>query len=370
MMPRSRSILLRAFALVATLYGSLRTLCFIAQPGGSPQNTRRLRCRLHVEKVDTSVTDIQNEVARLRAEVAQLEEDKMQKELQEQADTFRAFDTDKNGKVDAEELRFGAKDRWGVEVDTETASKVITRIGGKGDDVLELTEFDLKRMEEALKQVVAEAQAAKKEEEAYEQLKKQDDGMQAATSNVLRDAGIGGEESSEEADTTARVGSVFAYLLPTLDTFRFAQALTHFSWAAPLLSVMDFGNQILYGSPFGIGSLIVFIAMQRIASDASQPFLLRFNMRQAVLLSIFSFLPGCLRTFATIGSQAALGSYDAWGEWHPGSMPQNISDFGNSLVFIIFGGCILYSIVSSLMGVKPRIPYLGEQVDKSLPPGK
>merc|ERR1719410_3336981 len=213
-------------------------------------------------------------------------------------------------------------------------------------------------MEEVLKQVIAENQATKARE-ANELQNQPDDSLQKATAKALN--------SSEEADVVARVGSVFAYVLPTLDTFRFSQALVHFSWAAPLLSVMDWGNQILYGSPFGIGSLIIFIAMQRISSDRNQPFLLRFNMWQAALISIFSFFPGCLRTFATIGAQAVLGSYDKWGDWSPGSLPQSVSDPGNAFVFILFGSCILYSVVSSLMGVRPRVPWLSEQVEQTLP---
>jgi len=293
----------------------------------------------------------------------------MRKEQQKQVDMFHAFDTDRNEKVDANELRSGVKDLWGVEVDSMTASRVITRLGRTGDDVLQPTDFDLKRMEEVLNQVVAENQAAKAKE-ANELQKQRDDGLQEATSKALKDLGVGDKDSSEEADALARVGSVFAYVLPTLDTFRFSQALVHFSWTAPLLSVMDWGNQILYGSPFGIGSLILFIAMQRIASDGNQPFLLRFNMRQAALISIFSFLPECLRTFATVGGQAALGSYDKWGDWSPGSLPQSISDAGNSFVFILLGSCILYSVVSSLMGVRPRVPWLSDQVKQTLPGGK
>jgi len=324
------------------------------------------------ETVDTSLIDIQDEVARLRAEVAQLEEDKMRKEQQEQADMFRAFDTDGNGKVDVNELQSGVKDLWGVEVDSVTASRVITRLGSTGQDLLRPTEFDLKRMEEVLNQVVAENQAAKEKEpkEANEPQKQQDDVLQKVTAQALKHLGVGDKDSSEEADATARVASVFAYVLPTLDMFRFSQALVHFSWTAPLLSAMDFGNQILYGSLFGIGSLIIFIAMQRISSDPNQPFLLRFNMWQATLLSLFSFFPGCLRTFITVGSQVALGSYDNWGDWSPGNLPQSVSDLGNTFVFILFGGCILYSVVSSLMGVRPRIPWLSEQVEQTLPGGE
>mmetsp|Transcript_78380 Transcript_78380/g.151392 ORF Transcript_78380/g.151392 Transcript_78380/m.151392 type:complete len:369 (+) Transcript_78380:91-1197(+) len=368
-MPRSRSTLLRASALVATLCGSLSTLCFVVRPAGTSQHARSLRCRLKAEAVDISVTDIEDEVARLRAEVAALEQDKVQKEKQEQADVFRTFDVDGNGKVDADELRSGVKDLWGVEVDTMTASRVITKLGSSEGSVLQSTEFDLKRMEDVLNEVVAESQAAKAKE-ANDLQKKQDDALQRATTKALKDLGVGDKDPSEETAAVACVGSVFAYGLPTLDTFRFSQALLHFSWAAPLLSIMDFGNQILYGSPFGLGSLIIFIAMQRISSDATQPFLLRFNMWQAALMSMFYFVPGCLRIFATIGSQAALGSYDKWGDWSPGSPPENLSDAGNTLVFVMFGSCILYSVVSSMMGVRPRIPWLSEQVEKTLPPGR
>jgi len=223
-----------------------------------------------------------------------------------------------------------------------------------------------------LNQEVAENQAAKEKEvkEANEFQKQQDDALQKATAKASKDLGVGIKDSSEEADAIARVGSVFAYVLPTLDTFRFSQALVHFSWTAPLLSVMDFGNQILYSTPFGVGGLIIFIAMQRISSDPNQPFLLRFNMRQAALISIFSFFPGCLRTLVTVGAQAALGNYDNWGDWSPGSLPQSVSDFGNTFVFIVFGVFILYSVVSSLMGVRPRIPWLSDQVEQTLPGGK
>jgi len=321
------------------------------------------------EGVDNSLTDIQDEVARLRAEIAALEQDKERKEKQEQVDVFRAFDTDGNGKVDADELRSGVKDLWGVEVDTTTASSVITKLGSSEGSVLQSTEFDLRQMEEVLNQVVAESQAAKAKK-ATDLQKKQNDASQKTTAKALEDLGVGEEDLSQKAAELARVGSVFAYVLPILDMFRFSQALLHFSWAAPLLSIMDFGNQILYGSPFGLGSLIIFIAMQRISSDATQPFLLRFNMWQAALMSMFYFVPGCLRIFATIGSQAALGSYDKWGDWSPGRMPESLSDAGNTLVFILFGGCILYSVVSSMMGVRPRIPWLSQQVEKTLPSGR
>merc|ERR1712129_256762 len=171
--------------------------------------------------------------------------------------------------VGAEGLRFGVRDLWGIEVDLTTASRLITRFGRNADDGLQPADLDLKRMEIVLNQVVAESQAAKAEQ-ANEFQKQQDDALQKATAKALK--------ASEEATTIARVGSVFAYVLPTLGTFRFSQALVHFPWAAPILSVLDSGNQILYGSLFGIGGLIIFIAMQMMSTDTIQPFLLRFNM--------------------------------------------------------------------------------------------
>merc|ERR1711956_74730 len=119
--------------------------------------------------------------------------------------------------------------------------------------------------------------------------------------------------------------------------------------------------------PYGLAPLLLFAVFQGLANNTDLPKLLRFNMRQSVLLTISLFVPGIIGALANFASKLALGTTNEWGEWTPGTLPQSISDPCNTAVFTVLLACILYSMGSSLLGLMPvGIPIISPAAERTM----
>jgi hypothetical protein len=275
---------------------------------------------------------------------------------------FEKFDADSSGTIDPQELQSGVKKELGVDADQPTISKVIEDLDENRDGVLQPNEFDLKRVEASLNKIVAEEQAKR----AEEKIKLKAAQLQGIESKRPDEPRLSPQTSDEDNGLDARVGSIFAYFLPALDAFRFAGPLKAIPAVAPVIGAMNLANNVVYSVvPFGLGGLLIFIVMQQLAADTSKPKLLRFNFQQGVLLSILAFFPGILGALADFGAKLTLGTYNEWGDWAPGKIPQDIADPCSTLVFLFLMAMILYSVGTSLTGAYPSgIPYISAEVQR------
>merc|ERR1712008_219435 len=175
-------------------------------------------------------------------------------------------------------------------------------------------------------------------------------------------------ESNEDTGLLTRVGSILTYLLPLLDSVRFAKPLaSELPQLKPFYAVVASDVQILDQVSYGLAPLLLFAVFQGLANNTDLPKLLRFNMRQSVLLTISLFVPGIIGAFANFASKLAFGTTNEWGEWTPGTLPQSISDPCNTAVFTVLLACILYSMGSSLLGLMPvGIPIISPAAERTM----
>merc|ERR1712008_270920 len=168
-------------------------------------------------------------------------------------------------------------------------------------------------------------------------------------------------ESNEDTGLLTRVGSILTYLLPLLDSVLFAKPLV-----SELPQLKPF-YAVVASVPYGLAPLLLFAVFQGLANNTDLPKLLRFNMRQSVLLNVSLFVPVIIGAFANFASKLAFGTTNEWGEWTPGTLPQSISDPCNSAVFTVLLACILCSMGSSLLGLMPvGIPIISPAAERTM----
>jgi len=307
------------------------------------------------------VEELKVEAARLRAEVAEFKMEKEKQRMREQELLFNAFDRDGSGAVDLQELRRGLQENWNIELDEAMVAKLLAAYDGNKDGLLEREDFDLGRMQATYEDFREEtradeaAQAKKREERAQRQA-------------VLEEYLSSLPKSNEDTGLLTRGASVLAYLLPLLDSVRFAKPLAReLPQLKPFYAVVASDVQILDQVSYGLAPLLLFIVFQGLANNTNIPKLLRFNMRQSVLLTISLFIPGVIGAIVNFVAKLALGTTNEWGEWTPGKVPQSIADPCGSAVVLVLLGCVFYSMGSSLLGVAPvGIPFISAEAERTM----
>lgn len=328
----------------------------------SRRSTATSRCSAASADLDQAQWDV--EAATLREAAAQLraEVDKIEAELcvqreQEQKKWFRIFDIDRSGTIDAEELRLGLKEMSGEMLDDSMAQRVLKELDMNQDGVLHFEEFNTKSIEATVERLKAEKRAEEdaawleecKQRAAEREEKELERRKQAYYMSL--------PEGNEDTSLLTRVASCFAYLLPLADGFAFALPLATLNPEvhATFLSVMV-PIHALTSIPFA--RIIFFIGMMSIADNTQLPKLLRFNMRQAVVLEAtigFVQLLQVVVTLLTTGGHVPADYMEQWGS--------------NVVVFVVLFASVAYAMASSLAGEEPKgIPYISAYTARYMAP--
>eukprot|EP00441_Pelagodinium_beii_P044230 CAMPEP_0197626260 /NCGR_PEP_ID=MMETSP1338-20131121/5310_1 /TAXON_ID=43686 ORGANISM="Pelagodinium beii, Strain RCC1491" /NCGR_SAMPLE_ID=MMETSP1338 /ASSEMBLY_ACC=CAM_ASM_000754 /LENGTH=424 /DNA_ID=CAMNT_0043196785 /DNA_START=16 /DNA_END=1290 /DNA_ORIENTATION=- len=339
--------------------------------GGSMRSmTRKGRVRCKSQNSDSQVDRLQQEAAKLKAEVEELKREKEERRRQEEEVLFRIFDTDGSGAVDAQELQKGLKDLWGIEVEESTVARLLEAQDANSDGILQPDEFDLKKMEANYQKMKNEERS--KELAMREQMRDKQEKERAdeEKEEYLQTYLATLPESNEDTGPLARFGSAAAYILPLLDSFRFSAAVAReIPQLKPLILTLKPEVQFLDQFSYGLAPLLLFIVFQNIANNTELPKLLRYNMRQAVLLTLLLFVPGIVGAMVTFVGSLTLGTYNEWGDWSPGKIPTDISDPFKTLVFISTLACTSYAMVSSVLGIYPKgIPFISAEAERTMAP--
>jgi len=299
---------------------------------------------------------LERAAAQLRADVAKIEAELEEQRRLEQAKWFRIFDTDGSGAVDVAELRRGMMQVSGAELSESMALRLMEALDEDRDGLLQPAEFDVKRLEATLEKLVAEDRAL--ELEAWRAERRQRDRVraEAEAERLLREYEATLPPANQDVGALTRLGSVLVYLLPLMNALKFgvplatSQPLLKEAFA-PLLGLLHSLSAVPYGQ------LLAFIVLQTLADNRDLPLLLRFNMRQAVVLDI------ALGTLQLLQVVAAIAMF---GQAPPDIVQQWDS---NTLVFLALLGCIGYSVVFSLRGEIPRgIPGISAYAERYMAP--
>ena len=151
-----------------------------------------------------------------------------------------------------------------------------------------------------------------------------------------------------------RITSCFPYVLPLLDGDQFGK---YIYMRIPPLHALE---QVLLGPLleiyrsipfFGLG---VFILLTLGARNSSLNRGVRFNMQQAVLIDIALIFP---ELFGSMTSNIG------------GGLPRFIVEPSTNFVYYTFLACVLYSVVSNLIGKKPnQIPWISNAAEMQIGP--
>jgi len=304
----------------------------------------------------------------LRAEAAELR-DATEKEREHQRRMqFKAFDYDGSGAVDWQELQLGLKEYWGVDLEESTVKRLISAHDDTNQGVLQFEDFCLRRMERTLREFEREdreKQAAASERERQlqekEQARAERDAMLSEYLDTL-------PESNTDTGPLTRLASALCYVLPAVDSLRYAlQSGGLVPQLAQFLVEIRDPVRAVDEATFGFAPLLLFITFQGLSNNTDLPKLLRFNLRQSVVLAVFLFFPAVLGFVGTLVSRFAFSVTDQWGDWFPGETPASISEPASLGVFLFVIAAVLYSVTMSLLGEYPRkIPYISAEAERTM----
>jgi hypothetical protein len=175
-------------------------------------------------------------------------------------------------------------------------------------------------------------------------------------------------ESNTDTGPVTRILSALTYVLPALDSLRYAVAT-----GSLVPAMQEVVTQIrgpirdVDEATFGLIPLTMFILFQANANNTDIPKLLRFNLRQSVVIAVVLFFPSVIGWIATFISRVAFGVTDQWGDWTPGRMPAWMSEPAAFLVFVFVMLCVVYGVVMSLLGEYARgIPGISAEAERTM----
>lgn len=311
-------------------------------------------------EANPQVAMLQLEAAQLRSDVEELETAREQKLLQERQKWFRTFDADGSGGVDVKELRQGMKIYNNTDLDEGWASRLLKLHDKNQDGVLQLEEFDVHsfeatisrwKVEQRAKQVLEEREATaarRKKQDEKERLQQQEEEMERQFQL----------EDQPKILTTMEVmtplvilASVLSYILPLIDGLQFSfPFVERFPATMELLFVgLQFPMEMLDAVPLGLGRIVALVGMYMLSDFRSLPLLVRFNLRQAVVLDLILFMPASASLAASLGD---LG---------------DLQDVINVLAFLLLWACTIYCVGSNVAGVAPNcIPGISKSVARTI----
>jgi len=296
----------------------------------------------------------------LRTEIQALEDELAEQKWQEQLQWFKTFDANGDGTVDLEELRKGMKKLIGTELDEHTAKLLLQELDANKNGVIEMVEFNTAQVEATLERIQREQRekdeierkAAAAEQEAQAQAKE--------LANITMRYYDSLPPRNHDRSVVTRFLSMSVYLLPLFDLFRFVAPVVAEAGGSSeamatlrMLISMEQSSELL---PFA--HLAVFLAFQFLAEDRRLPHLLRFNLRQAVVINV---ILGAIALFELLLAAGIHGSLLAKYEvehWD-----------GNLLIIGCFMLTLAYCCTRTALGKLPdNVPAVSTYVKRTMRP--
>jgi hypothetical protein len=286
--------------------------------------------------------------AKLRAEAAALEA----KQAQEFADAaeraFRKFDTNADGQVTFAELKEGLEKFLKEELPESRVRKLLDKFDTSKDGALQLEEFvSIDRFRNQLDVIRRDERRASLEAAKVAQLESEAAKFAQARLEILND---------RPPNTADKFLSVLPYLFPLLDSLQFGRFLFIENPDNPIVPVVALLFQLYRSIPFG--GFIAFFALSFLSANPSINRLIRFNMQQAIYLDIALFFPGLIGALYSLVFANLLGV----------QIPEGMAELSSDAVFAAVLVAIVYSSVSSLLGITPdKIPIISQAANDRMP---
>jgi Chloroplast import apparatus Tic20-like/EF-hand domain pair len=283
---------------------------------------------------------------KLRAEAAALEADRAKERADATASIFRKFDQNRDEKITVEELQAGLEKVLKTTLPRSQVQALLQDLDVSGDGVLQLDEFISvdqlgNRLGGLARDEKQKALSAEKEAQKEVELAK----LAAARMDLIND---------KEPTTVDKAVSVLPYLFPLLDSVQFGSFLLLQHQDNPAAIALATTYAIFRSIP--LSGFLTFWLLSVLSSNPSLNRQVRFNMLQATFLDIALVIPGLLATLISLIPGAST------------SLPPGTIESGATAVFGLLLMTILYTSVSSVLGITPdKIPFISQAVQDRMP---
>ncbi len=268
---------------------------------------------------------------------------------------FESFDTNRDGSISAEELKMGLEKAFkGLVITPEQASKLMIAFDESNDGAIQFNEF---KGAEAFKLRLEAFIRDEKDAEIKALYAARENKVAAELAEQKSEALAQFQSSFNEGPATNsdKVVSLLPYLFPLLDSIQYGRFLLSTEQDNPLIATLAVLYQLYLTIPFS--GLIAFFALGALSSNMRLNRLVRFNIQQAISLDIALILPSLLGGVGVIGLPY-LGV----------TVPDEVKVTLSTLTFFLFSAAILYSCLSSLLGIVPnKIPFVSDGVERRVP---
>jgi len=261
---------------------------------------------------------------------------------------FDRFDLNKDGAIDFKELKTGLKKILKIDdISQSRVDKLMNQFDTSGDGLLQLEEFSgiqqlrnqLETFEREEKKAMKEAAEKTQEEEATAKL------LQSAIKLV----------NDRDATGLDKVLSILPYFLPLLDGLVYGKFFFMENSGNPVVIGLGILLALYRSIPFG--GFLSFFGLNILSENLNINRLVRFNMKQAILLDVALFLPGVvsgLVTYILSQQQNLIISTQA-------------VEIASDAVFFVLLSSIGYSAISSIFGIVPdKLPIISDYINSRM----
>jgi hypothetical protein len=148
--------------------------------------------------------------------------------------------------------------------------------------------------------------------------------------------------------------SILPYLFPLLDVTSYGQDVLKSLPPNFFASLLLLAFRVYINIP--LSGIVAFFALNFLSQNLQLNRLIRFNIRQAIFIDIALIFPSLITSvFGVILPEIGV------------ILPSDFNKEISALVFISFSLAIVYSVISSILGITPdKLPYISERVEKVL----
>lgn len=270
------------------------------------------------------------------------------------ADAFKSFDTDSDGSISLEELKTGLAFQLQSAISEQQATKIMQRFDTDGDGSIQLSEFKgVEAFRGILERILQEEKTA-----VIDATQKALVAKKAAEAAAVKANAIQEQVNSLPPSNSDKFVSLLPYLLPLADVLPYSKEFIVGNNLQFNNLIFEFASSVfLVYQAIPFSGLVAFFLLNILTNNLKLNRLVRFNMQQAIFFDIALIFPGLFGSVATV--VATQGNFE---------IPKSLVDNGSTATFLVISAGIIYSMISSLLGIIPdKVPFISDRAKLRVP---